>query len=247
MDKTKVVITFDVDWAPESVIKYVANRMLKNKLNSTWFATHDSEILHQLKKENLFEIGIHPNFLPGSTQGKNTKGILTNLKNLYPSSCSVRTHSLYQSTPLLEKMSCDYELRYDSSLYLPQKNGVYSHRLEFKSSKIWRFPFIWEDDFELMRDNMNLKVDAMLNENGGFKIFNFHPIHIALNSSDLDQYEVLKSNENYPDVELEAINNYKKGDVRGIEDFFDDLLASVRNQQKIACFCLKDLDPSHNL
>ena len=91
-----MVITLDCDWAPDFVIKYVAGILTERKVKATWFITNDFPFLDELKKNPLYEIGIHPNFAQKSTQGQNPDSILTNLKSLVPESKSLRTHSLIQ-------------------------------------------------------------------------------------------------------------------------------------------------------
>ena len=59
-----ILITLDVDWAPDDVISSVAEILLKNKIKSTWFITHQTPLLHFFREnDNYFELGIHPNFL----------------------------------------------------------------------------------------------------------------------------------------------------------------------------------------
>ena len=54
----EIVLTFDVDWASESIIKYVIDILLPLNISATFFCTHDSDILK--KHNNKFELGIHP-------------------------------------------------------------------------------------------------------------------------------------------------------------------------------------------
>ena len=75
--KNKVVITVDVDWIADEVIEYVANFFRENKLKSSWFITHDSPAIRELfRHPEYFEVGIHPNFMPGSTQGSNVEDVM---------------------------------------------------------------------------------------------------------------------------------------------------------------------------
>src|SRR4030066_1641297 len=96
------IITIDVDWAPDWMIEYMANVLIKKHVKSTWFVTHISpaiKIIHQ--RIDLFEIGVHPNCLFGSTHGNNEDEVLRHIKELIPDAITMRTHALYQSTPFL--------------------------------------------------------------------------------------------------------------------------------------------------
>lgn len=97
------IITLDCNWAPDFVIEDITNRLSDKKIKATWFITNKSPILKKLKKNKLFELGIHPNFLPNSTQGKNFDQIMKNLKNIIPTAKTIRTHGLLQSTWMLSK------------------------------------------------------------------------------------------------------------------------------------------------
>ena len=63
---------------------------------------------------------------------------------------------------------------------------------------MYRVPFNWEDDIQLMYSNIDIKenspseIAADLNYKG-LRVFNFHPIHVFLNTESLDRYESTRS------------------------------------------------------
>src|SRR5260370_36233031 len=66
-----LVLTLDIDWAPDFVIDHVAQRLIEHQVCATWFVTHASPAVDRLRRRpDLFELGIHPNFFPGSTQSQ---------------------------------------------------------------------------------------------------------------------------------------------------------------------------------
>ena len=98
-NNTKFAITFDTDWAPDWMMNEIASILISNEVKSTWFVTHDSPFLTVLReKPSLFEIGIHPNCFPGSTQGSNEDEILANLKKSAPEAISMRTSLNFKNT-----------------------------------------------------------------------------------------------------------------------------------------------------
>ena len=46
MKKKSVILTFDIDWAPDFIIKDIAEVLIKKNIPSVWFVTHESEILN---------------------------------------------------------------------------------------------------------------------------------------------------------------------------------------------------------
>ena len=59
--------------------------LIKNKIKSTWFITHNSSVFEKMKKlPELFELGIHPNFYPKSDHGDNEENILLNVTKFCP-------------------------------------------------------------------------------------------------------------------------------------------------------------------
>jgi hypothetical protein len=143
---TNPVITLDCDWAPDFVISHVAEILSNKGVKATWFVTNESPILEDLRKNYLFELGIHPNFGANSTQGADPDSILANLKKILPTAKSIRNHSLIQSSDLLAKFH-KYGIENDVSLFLPKTANLYPHYI--KHIKLLRFPYFWEDDVEM--------------------------------------------------------------------------------------------------
>ena len=85
----QVVITLDIDWAPDFIVNFVKDILVENNVKATWVVTHNSNHVKELAKIDLFELGIHPNFSHDSTQGKNVGDILSNLKKIIPNSKSI--------------------------------------------------------------------------------------------------------------------------------------------------------------
>ena len=173
----KILLSFDTDWAPDFVIEKITNTLIKQKIKSTWFITHSSPLIDEMKKnKQLFEIGLHPNFYPCSDHGSTEDKVLTNIQKLYPEATSIRMHGLYQNSRLLNKIPDILpNIKIDVSLYLPQLKQieVFDYRTtNFKTLK--RIPFVWEDDMEFF-NNQNWSLDK-LKKNKGITILNFHPI-----------------------------------------------------------------------
>jgi hypothetical protein len=229
MDET--LLTFDVDWAPDWVIEDISDLLRRKEVKSTWFATHKSETIDSmLEQPELFEVGIHPNFLKGSTQGKNPREVLGNLKKLFPLAKSMRSHALYQSSELLKTTILDFDVKYDSSLFLPCASHISPHEyfLDERVS-IMRFPYFWEDDeeFLLPTPSWNLRDKRYAVE--GLKIFNFHPIHIALNSSSIHSYRKCTKRFKIPDLTREDAAPFVNSEI-GVQTIFEELVSYLSQQ-----------------
>ena len=89
-------VTFDVDWAADWMIDRCVGICRRAGVQATFFATHPSDILSDLARDPLFEIGIHPNFLPNSTHGTDPARVLGTCLDLVPDARAMRSHGLYQ-------------------------------------------------------------------------------------------------------------------------------------------------------
>ena len=188
-----IALTLDVDWAPDFMIDFAAEILVEQGVRATWFITHKSPALQRLRAQpDLFELGIHPNFFPGSTHGNSTSAVLRHCLDLVPEAVSLRTHGLLQSTPLLAQIMRETNIETDASLYLPRAATVRPIDYQWGKKSILRVPHFWEDDFEMERTAPCWRLAPLLAETAGLRVFDFHPIHIYLNSSTTDAYRRLK-------------------------------------------------------
>lgn len=223
----ETLLTFDCDWAPDFVINDIINLLDAEKIKATFFITNNSQILKKLRGNKLFEIGIHPNFFPKSTQGSNEDSILNNLKQIVPEAKSIRTHGLFQSTPLVKKFQ-EYGIENDLSLFLQNTPNIVPHYSKFFN--LFRFPYFWEDDVA-MTEKSNWSFDDPLYHVNGLKIFNFHPIHVFLNSNNMDNYENLKKEIGLEQLNEENIKNYVNQSDIGVKSFFIEIISSLKNKE----------------
>lgn len=145
------LITLDVDWASDEVVDATADLLVEAGVRATWFVTHDSPATRRLAaRSDLFEVGLHPNFLPGSTHGATPRDVLTHLSGLAPTARTVWTHSLHQSTPILALMASEFGIRHDLSIFLPGTPFISPHTFfVLPGTPLLRLPYFWEDDHEM--------------------------------------------------------------------------------------------------
>ena len=187
--ENSLFLTVDIDWACDDVLENTVNMLEAADVAATFFVTHDTPVLDRLRANPRFELGIHPNFnalLAGDpAPGSKAIDIVERLLELMPQAKSVRSHSITQSTGLLDIFH-RVGLTHDCNNFIPASSNI-----TLKPYRLWngliKVPYFWEDDVDLL---YRRKPDILaLVEIEGLRVFNFHPIHIALNSTTMDAYE----------------------------------------------------------
>jgi hypothetical protein len=189
----RTAITLDVDWAPDDAIDDVAALLAERGVRATWFVTHESAAVDRIReRRDLFELGIHPNFAPGSTHGDSPEAVLSHCMALVPDARAMRTHGLVQSSALLALVRDRTPVAVDASLFLPHANTAEPLSYPLATGTLRRVPYVWEDDAEMYRAEPAWDAWALATRLRGLAVFNFHPVHVVLNSSDMAAYESLK-------------------------------------------------------
>ena len=187
------VVTLDMDWAPNWMIEDCLRTLVDRRVAATWFVTHDTPVLEEiLRRGDLFEAGIHPNCLLGSSHGNTELEVLETMFSLLPKAVSMRTHGLYQSTPFLT-LAASMGVRTDVSLFLPWAQNLFPHVLPFADAPMTRLPYFWEDDIAMETKGAPWSIKDPAFHGPGLRIFDFHPVHVALNTRNIVHYERLKA------------------------------------------------------
>lgn len=185
-----VVLTLDIDWACDEILKDSIDLVESVGVPATWFVTHETPLLSRLRANKDFELGIHPNFNPllNGNCG-NVEQILDEMLEIVPDAISVRSHSMVQSSRLLDLFRSK-GLIFDCNHFVPEQSEI-----ELKPWRLWngmvKIAHFWEDDAACIYDN-NSRISDLLLRNG-LKVFDFHPIHVFLNTEDLNRYECTRS------------------------------------------------------
>lgn len=189
----QIAITFDIDWAPDWAVARCAALCRAHGVPATFFVTHPSPVLADLRRDG-FELGLHPNLLPNSSHGVTAEDVLDHCLELVPEARSLRTHALVQSSPFFALIADRYpSIDTDVSLLLPLHPGLKPVDIHMGESnrRITRLPYFWEDDVAAADPAWNWFAPPPAGE--GLQIYDFHPIHIALNTGRMDHYRALKS------------------------------------------------------
>ncbi len=231
----QVALTLDVDWAPDFAIGFVADQLIEHQIKATWFVTHTSPAIERLQLHpELFELGIHPNFLPGSSHGDTPEAVLRHCMDLIPTATSVRTHALFQSSPLLELIMRLTPVRADTSLFLPNVPALRSFEYQWHRRVLLRIPYYWDDDYHMDHHDAQWELEAFIRSDEGLKVFAFHPIHVYLNSSNIKAYQALKEQtSNLADVTPEIARSYIQPGM-GTQTLFLELVRYLKLNRRSA-------------
>lgn len=226
-DGDPVIVTLDIDWAPDWIVEDVAERLIRAGVRATFFATHDSPLLRELRTEPLFEFGLHPNLLPASSHGATPDEIFATLRGWYPDATACRTHSLVISEPLLARMASDYGIRVDCSVHLPRAAHVAPHQLHLSEhgDALVRLPHVFQDNMHVLSRRPWSWAGTGL-DTPGWKVLNFHPVHLQLNSAGLGVYEAVKRLKPLTSLAREDLPAIDRG-APGAASFFDAVLARL--------------------
>lgn len=228
-----LILTLDMDWAPDWMLEEAAALIEERGVRCTWFATHDSPAVRAIARNPLFEIGLHPNFLPGSTQGSTPEEIMDRLRALFPEARASRSHSLHQNERLLQMLCERYGVRVDCSLYLPGCPGQGLHRLRYSEGgpELLRVPHVFQDNMHLA-GRFPFSRERLFADAPGIKVVNFHPIHIALNTTSLADYYALCASHPVCAIARDQVPALRNADQRGIRDLFLDALDIAAGQTR---------------
>jgi len=240
---SRIHLSFDQDWAPDWAVRAIHERLKRAGLEATFFATHHSPILEELRKGGVFELGGHPNFLPGSSHGEDVVSVVQFVKELVPEAIGVRAHCLIEGTPQLMAYA-NAGLQYDTS---DLRHGAPGLAPWLSWTGVFRIPIWFEDDVQLQL-GLPCELSTLDWTTDGLKVFNFHPILIALNAADLSCYQTLKNElskagRRLPQATEEEVASFRQEGRPGVGDLFEALVALLERQPSRCGGALKALLP----
>lgn len=208
-----IVFSLDVDWAPDCVLEWALAQFTKRSLPVTVFATHATALLNN--PPDGVEVGIHPDFFRNPDHEQHIHELMA----LYPEAKGVRSHGLFEYSNLINcYRRCG--LTWDSSQLLYRCDHIRPYR---HPSGLIRLPIYWEDD-DYFSDNPDWNIEHLHLDTPGVKCFDFHPIHLYLNSVSGEQYRKAR-NASFTKEAL-AAQRYDGTD-KGVLRFFESLCARV--------------------
>ncbi len=224
-----ISLTFDLEWAPDPVLKDVLSILRDHDIKSTMFSTHKDGI-----KMQGHERGLHPNFLREDSSESET---LSEIKNIFPQSKGIRSHSLYIHSPLRE-LYASKGIEYESNYMMFRVEKLRPFHM---ASGTIQFPIYFMDDNWLRRRKGNRIPDMeKLLQTKGMKVFDFHPPHICFNTPSMEFYNKNKEQFWDPPSDLRKLRSNRKG----VRDLFLNLLEHI-NQKELKTCTLGELNQKY--
>lgn len=182
-------LTFDVDWAPDWSVRETLEILREYDVRATFFITHPSETVEEIAAAG-HEVGIHPNFAAGSTQGDAPVQIVESLMRVWPLARVMRTYGLHQSSRLFQQVVTAFpQLEYDLSILTQGFRHVGWFEWRMPGTRMRRMNYNWEDDVAFEHPEHEWGRFEPLGE---LMVLDFHPIHVSLNCHSTAPYDALK-------------------------------------------------------
>lgn len=177
-EKSFVCVTSDMDWASEYAIETTFRYFEENQIPLTAFITNPSEVVNFYKGKGKVKCGIHPNFMPDSSQGSTYDEVLDYCFEMLPDARAFRAHRYYDVNDTMERLT-QRGIQYESNIcMLMDVIPPFLHR-----SNTINFPIFWEDGAYLYYiKNFDLTDMKRQLETPGLKVLNLHPMHFMLNT-----------------------------------------------------------------
>lgn len=226
LDEPVFVFTSDIDWASESAIQDTIDFYRGLDAPVHIFATHASEAVNRYWIEEPANVGIHPNFLPGSSHGNKVCDVLDYLLQTFPGVTTSRSHHFFDSSSLVAELS-HRGFRLDSNLCLWLEPDL--RPLALGAGRHLRYPVFWEDDVHWTKGNGFAKfadfVDTFFTP--GLKILNTHPFSLYLNIGAATEYTAKK----YLSGTVNAVQRAELLNTGyGVRSFITDLSTEIRKR-----------------
>lgn len=222
MARARFVLTADVDWASEHCIESYIDHAAGHGIVPTLFVTHRSAAIARAAAAGKVHLGIHPNFLPGSTHGKTTEEVLDHVFDLVPEPVASRSHCFYDNSHVAEALA-RRGIKVDSNICCHLQEGlpVLEHWNGVK-----RLPVFFEDDAHWAQGKSWAFADHReAFASPGLKILNFHPFLWTLNVPSAEYYAALRTH-------IPSLTAVEAGAMRhagpGSATFLDEIIAWVR-------------------
>lgn len=178
-----MVITFDTDHMTDDSMEIFVS-MLPEDIKYTFFCTKPYPAL---KARDNIEIGAHPYLNDSTNWRESTYQLVDELEQFYGAKVQgVRPHSLYCSQTYIAELDA-LGIEYISSITVPFHVELVPFRYQWGPMEA---PINFMDNMQLWRAGGGLS-DGMVADTFRadiYRCFDFHPIHILLNTSVMDEY-----------------------------------------------------------
>lgn len=212
------VFTMDLEWSPPEVVRDAIRIFDRRGVRCTLFLTNDL---------GDFDFGDHELALhPDCRDLSDPQGPLDDLLQVAPGAKGVRWHALFGS----QRLYPHYEERgivYESNVMMQDQVGIRPYRL---APSLWEVPIFFMDNMHIAMAGdreAGFRPDDLALAGPGVRVFDLHPVHIALNTERLARYHQAKAYYHDPD-RLRAHAN--RSDETGTRVLLERLLDRVEDE-----------------
>lgn len=125
----------------------------------------------------------------GDSSDESYLNILMNIKEIVPNAITIRSHALSSSSIIVSRYK-DFGIQYDLNTLIPAYKGLCIKPYKAPADeRVLVLPFIFEDDVYLSQEKRQTPAFFLSDEFEAPRIFNFHPIHLFLNTDQILTYE----------------------------------------------------------
>lgn len=182
-------VTSDVDWASEDAIAIQQDVFDRHGIHATYFVTHRSERLARLHADKRVDLGVHPNFLPGSSHGEGFTQVIDTVLAFAPEARTYRCHRYFDVSDVAHEFH-RRGFRYDANLCTNLQTGLAPIRHE---SGLIRLPTFYEDGTHFWnRQAWRFRDFEDVFASPGLKIVCVHPMITAMNVTGVEYWAELK-------------------------------------------------------
>lgn len=212
-----VVLTLDLDWAPDEIVADTLELLDERGLQATIFATHATKL-----DFGSHEIALHPN-IQNATE---VEGALEALRRHYPAARGVRFHRLVSSSPIqlaLSKAGIEYSSNYMMERCAGLQPAAYLGLCEL--------PIYFMDNLNLWHhggDSESLLASSLrLSDEAGLKVLAFHPHNVFLNLDCIERQERAKACWK----SVYGLRQLRNTEARGCRDLLIEILDQIVDER----------------
>jgi hypothetical protein len=210
-------LTLDTDWAPESMVAAVLQKLATHNIPATIFATGPYDCLLQADPK-LVQVGLHPAV-------RHIDDLVPAIKSLlavYPNATAVRTHCLAHASKYW-RLFFENGIKTSSNIFLP---GCHVKKPIHYWPGITEHPITFMDDYRITLEGPKMCLADIDIDTDGLRVIAFHFIHIYLNSSTLEDYNKAKP---FLHDEQALAGCIRPG--FGVAALFEELLMALRSRE----------------
>jgi hypothetical protein len=227
-----IVLTFDTDHMTERMMDIFIDRIMPPDITATYFCSRPFASLRGAKGE----LAPHPVLEPSRPWLQALQDKIREVEDFYQAEVEgLRTHSLVSSQQMMVQLNT-LGLSYVSSIAIPYSANIAPFRGPWGVVEI---PIRYMDNMDLWaRDKTGLQsrcfdeaiIELAMTEGQHF-CFDFHPIHIMLNTAQFADYET------WVQRGRPELDDLVKRRCYGTRDFFLDLCAAIRRagREHVTC------------